>query len=63
MWGTPGIEFAASVPMYPVCNFKYLEDDVMSDEPIRIHIGDLDQYGSSESCVKYVERLRLKEKI
>jgi dienelactone hydrolase len=48
--------------MYPVCNFKYVEDDIMSDEPIRIHIGDLDQYGSAESCVKYVERLRLKEK-
>jgi len=62
MWGAPGLEFAASVPMYPVCNFKYLEDDIMSDEPIRIHIGDLDQYGSAESCVKYVERLRLKGK-
>ena len=62
MWGAPGLEFAASVPMYPVCNFKYEEDDVMSDEPIRIHIGDLDQYGSAESCVKYVERLRLKGK-
>ena len=34
----------------------------MSDEPIRIHIGELDQYGSAESCVKYVERLRLKGK-
>jgi len=62
MWGAPGLEFAASVPMYPVCNFKYKEDDVMSDEPIRIHIGDLDQYGSAESCIKYVERLRLKGK-
>ena len=62
MWGAPGLEFAASVPMYPVCNFKYKEDDVMSDEPIRIHIGDLDQYGSAESCVKYVERLHLKGK-
>jgi len=62
MWGAPGLEFAASVPMYPVCNFKYLEGDIMSDEPIRIHIGDLDQYGSAESCVKYVERLRLKGK-
>jgi dienelactone hydrolase len=62
MWGAPGLEFAASVPMYPVCNFKYVEDDVMSDEPIRIHIGDLDQYGSAESCIKYVERLRLKGK-
>jgi len=62
MWGAPGLEFAASVPMYPVCNFKYEEDDVMSDEPIRIHIGDLDQYGSAESCIKYVERLRLKGK-
>ena len=62
MWGAPGLEFAASVPMYPVCNFKYEEDDVMSDEPIRMHIGDLDQYGSAESCIKYVERLRLKGK-
>ena len=62
MWGAPGLEFAASVPMYPVCNFKYVEDDEMSDEPIRIHIGDLDQYGSAESCVKYVERLHLKGK-
>jgi len=62
MWGAPGLEFAASVPMYPVCNFKYKEDDIMSDEPIRIHIGDLDQYGSAESCVKYVERLHLKGK-
>ena len=61
-WGAPGLEFAASVPMYPVCNFKYIEDDEMSEEPIRIHIGDLDQYGSAESCVKYVERLHLKGK-
>jgi len=62
MWGAPGLEFAASVPMYPVCNFKFIEGDEMSDEPIRIHIGELDQYGSAESCVKYVERLRLKGK-
>jgi len=62
MWGAPGLEFAASVPMYPVCNFKYIDDDIMSDEPIHIHIGDLDQYGSAESCAKYVERLRLKGK-
>ena len=62
MWGAPGLEFAASVPMYPACNFKYLEDDIMSDAPINIHIGDLDQYGSAESCAKYVERLHLKGK-
>jgi len=62
MWGAPGLEFAASVPMYPVCNFKYVDGDIMSDEPIHIHIGDLDQYGSAESCVKYVERLHLKGK-
>ena len=62
MWATPGIQFAASVPLYPSCNKKWKEDDMMSDEPIRIHIGDLDQYGSAQSCVKYVERLRLKGK-
>ena len=30
MWGAPGLEFAASVPMYPVCNFKFIEGDEMA---------------------------------
>ena len=62
MWGTPGLEFAASVPMYPGCNVIFKEDDEITNTPIRIHVGDLDTYFPYESCVNYVERLNAKGK-
>ena len=62
MWGTPGLEFAASVPMYPPCNVIFKEDDEITNTPIRIHVGDLDTYFPYESCVNYVERLSAKGK-
>jgi len=62
MWGTPGIEFAASVPLYPPCDVRFKEDDVISDTPIRIHVGELDTYFPVDSCVNYVELLRSKGK-
>jgi len=62
MWGTPGLDYAASVPMYPACNVIFKEDDEITDTPIRIHIGELDTYANSDSCVDYVERLRAKGK-
>jgi len=62
MWGTPGLEYAASVPMYPPCNVIFKEDDEITDTPIRIHIGELDTYLPFDSCVDYGERLRAKGK-
>jgi len=62
MWGTPGLEFAASVPMYPGCNVIFKEDDEITNTPIRIHIGELDTYYPADSCVNYGERLRAKGK-
>ena len=62
MWGTPGLDYAASVPMYPPCNVKFNEDDEITDTPTRIHVGELDTYFPVDSCVNYVERLRAKEK-
>ncbi len=62
MWGTPGLEFAASVPMYPPCNVIFKEDDEITDTPIRIHVGELDTYFPFDSCVDYVKRLRAKGK-
>ena len=62
MWGTPGLDYAASVPMYPPCNVKFNEDDEITDTPIRIHVGDLDTFFPVDSCVNYVERLRAKGK-
>ena len=62
MWGTPGIEFAASVPIYPPCDVRFKEDDEISNTPIRIHVGKLDTYFPVDSCVNYVELLRSKGK-
>jgi dienelactone hydrolase len=62
MWGTPGLDYAASVPMYPPCNVKFNEDDEITDTPIRIHVGELDTYFPFDSCVDYVERIRAKGK-
>jgi len=62
MWGTPGLEFAASVPMYPPCNVIFKEDDEITDTQIRIHVGELDTYFPFDSCVNYVARLKAKGK-
>ena len=62
MWGTPGIEFAASVPIYPPCDVRFKEDDEISNTPIRIHVGELDTYFPVDSCVDYVDLLRSKGK-
>ena len=62
MWGTPGLDFAASVPIYPPCNVIWKDDDEITDTPIRIHVGELDTYFPVDSCVNYVERLKAKGK-
>ena len=62
MWGTPGLEYAASVPMYPPCNATFKDDDEITDTPIRIHVGELDTYFPVDSCINYVARLKAKGK-
>ena len=62
MWGTPGLDYAASVPLYPPCNVIFKEDDEITDTPIRIHVGELDTYVPFDSCVDYVKRLKAKGK-
>ena len=58
MWGTPGLEFAAYVPFYPACNITFDHDEKISDKPIRIFYGELDEWSSPIPCEKYVNRLR-----
>ena len=62
MWGTPGLDYAASVPMYAPCNVVFKEDDEITDTPIRIHVGELDTFFPVDSCVNYVARLKAKGK-
>ena len=58
MWGTPGLEFAAYVPFYPACNITFDHNEKISDQPIRIFYGELDEWSSPVPCEEYVNRLR-----
>jgi len=42
----------------PACNTTYLEDEQVTDRPIRVFHGTADDYVSIEPCRNYVQRLR-----
>ena len=58
MHGPAGVEFAAYLPFYPACWTTYIEDEQVSEGPIRIFHGTADNWTPIEPCRKYVERLR-----
>src|SRR6266853_3479790 len=58
MHSPAGVEFAAYIPFYPSCYTTYIDDEQVSDRPIRVFHGTADDYVSIEPCRNYVERLR-----
>ena len=52
------VEFAAYLPFYPVCRYKFIEGDQISDRPVRIFHGAADDQQPVAWCRTYVERLR-----
>jgi dienelactone hydrolase len=59
MYSPPNVEFAAYLPFYGgYCESTFLEDDQVSDRPIRMFQGEKDDYVLAEPCREYVERLR-----
>lgn len=58
MHGPEGYEYAAYLPFYPACWTTYIEEEQVSDRPIRIFHGTADNWTPIESCRKYVDRLR-----
>ncbi len=58
MHGPTGLEFAAHVAFYPVCQRRFIDDENVSDRPIRIFHGEADDWLPIEWCRKYVDRLR-----
>jgi len=58
MHGTPGREFAAYLPFYAPCYTQYLDDEDVSDRPIRLFHGAADNGVPVAACRSYVERLR-----
>src|SRR5262249_57798268 len=58
MHGVEGVTFAGYVPFYPPCFTTYVDDENVSDKPIRIFHGSADDYVPVAPCRAYVERLR-----
>jgi dienelactone hydrolase len=58
MYAPPNVEFAAYLPFYGgYCESSFLEEDQVSDRPIRMFQGEKDDFNLAEPCRKYVERL------
>ena len=49
--------FRAFFPFFPYCNTVYPERERLS-APLRIHIGELDDWTPAASCIRLVERLK-----
>ncbi len=58
-YGPTNVEFTAYFPFYARCDTPFLEDEDVSDHPIRLFHGIADDYVPIAGCRKYVERLRL----
>lgn len=58
LWGPPGKEFAAYIAFYTRCDTPFLEDENVSDHPIRLFHGSADDYVPIDPARRYADRLR-----
>jgi dienelactone hydrolase len=58
MHGSAGPQFAAHIAFYPACHTVFLEDEKVSERPLRLFHGAADNYVSIDPCRRYVSRLR-----
>ena len=58
MHGPADVEFAAYLAFYPFCNATFIDDEQVSNRPIRIFQGTADDYTPIGPCRQYAERLR-----
>ena len=50
--------FAAYVALYPFCNMEYLDEEDVSDKPIRVFHGVADDWTPIETVRRYVNKLQ-----
>ena len=58
LYGPTGMEFAAYIGFYTPCDPTYIDDENLSDKPIRLFHGTSDDWVPVEACRRYVERLQ-----
>jgi dienelactone hydrolase len=58
MWSKPALEFSAYLAFYTRCDAPLLDDENVSDHPIRLFHGAADDYVPVAPARAYVERLR-----
>lgn len=55
-----GRSYAAYLPFYAACGTQFVDDDEVSQSPIRLFHGTADNYNPVALCRNYVERLKAK---
>ena len=58
MYTPAGLEFAAYLPFYAICNTTFIDDTDVSEKPIWQFHGSADDYNPVAPCRSYFERLR-----
>jgi predicted peptidase len=58
MYAPEGVSLSAYVTFYTPCNTRYIDDEIVSEKPIRLFHGTADDYNPVAPCRSYVERLR-----
>jgi dienelactone hydrolase len=56
--GSPGLDFAAYIALYPGCQRRFIDEENVVDRPIRIYHGEADDWVPIAPCRAYVDRLR-----
>lgn len=57
LWNRSGLDFAAYLAFYPDCSITFFSDIEVTDRPIRIFGGTLDDYNPVSLCKAYAQRL------
>jgi dienelactone hydrolase len=58
MHGPAGARFALHIPFYAPCYYAFVDDEAVTDRPIRLFHGTADDLAPIGACRAYVERLR-----
>jgi len=58
MWAPANVEFSAYFPFYTRCDTPYIDDENVTDHPIRFFHGGADDYVPASSATGYAQRLK-----